>query len=169
MFNSIIGKKAYVLTAKDMLTLRPYYSEEEFRRMTNDDITNRLITLLKKQKDKVGVDVNSLNDEMQELKRELEKRANKKSKSDEKLDVQEAEMNTYESLTTEELIKQLRIYNQIQIYSVYEKWCVQLFDLSICPNEINVSCIWEDSDKNLKKVLIRAVEHIVEDYNEVIK
>lgn len=74
-----IGKYPISVSTK----MLPYYSEEEFRMMTNDDITNRF-TLLEKQKDKVGVDVNSLNDEMQELKMELEKRANKKSKSDEK-------------------------------------------------------------------------------------
>ena len=55
----------------------PYYSEEELRIMTNDDITGR-ITLLKKQKYKFGVDVDALDNEMQELKRELEKRANKR-------------------------------------------------------------------------------------------
>ena len=67
----------YVLTGKDMSTctkVYPYYSEEEYKIMTNDDIMNKL-TLLKKQKDKFGVDVNALNGEMQELKRELEKRS----------------------------------------------------------------------------------------------
>lgn len=72
-------------------------------------------------------------------------------------------MNTYENLTTEELINQIRSLNQIQIYSVYEDWCVQLFDLSVCPNDIDVSCNWEGSGKDLKKVLIRALEYIVED------
>ncbi|WP_321994638.1 hypothetical protein [Clostridium butyricum] len=72
-------KNMYVLTGKDMSTctkVYPYYSEEEYRMMTNDDIMNKL-TLLKKQKDKFGVDVNALNGEMQELKRELEKRTKK--------------------------------------------------------------------------------------------
>ncbi len=72
-------KKIYKLTAKDMsisTKIYPYYCEEQLRIMTNDDITNRLI-ILKKQKDKFGVDVNALNNEMQELKRELEKRVNK--------------------------------------------------------------------------------------------
>ena len=67
----------YILTGEDMSTctkIYPYYSEEEYRMMTNDDITNRL-TFLNKQKDKSRVDVNALNDEMQELKRELEKRS----------------------------------------------------------------------------------------------
>lgn len=67
-------KKAHILTAKCMLKLRPYYSEEELRRMTNEDITDRLIALSKKQKYKFEVDVNALNDEMQVLKKELEKR-----------------------------------------------------------------------------------------------
>lgn len=72
-------KNMYVLTGKDMSTAKkvyPYYSEEEYRMMTNDDIINKL-TLLKKQKDKSRVDVNALNCEMQELKRELEKRSKK--------------------------------------------------------------------------------------------
>ncbi|WP_315069354.1 hypothetical protein [uncultured Clostridium sp.] len=96
--------------------------------MTNDDITNRL-TILEKQKDKIRVDVNSLNDEMQELKRELEKRANKKSKSDEKLDGQEAEMNTCESLTTEELMEQLRSNmndNKGTVIFVFGIWVILL-------------------------------------------
>lgn len=80
-----------------------------------------------------------------------------------KLVIEEGEVNTYEDLTTEELIKQIRSHNQIQIYTVYEDWCVQLFELSICPNDIDVSCNWEGSDKDLKKVLIRALEHSVED------
>ena len=71
--------------------------------------------------------------------------------------------NTYENLTTEELIKQIRNHNQVQIYTVYEEWCIQLFDLNVCPNDIGASCNWEDSDKDLKKVLIRALEYIVED------
>lgn len=69
-------KNMYILTAEDMSTctkVYPYYSEEEYRMMTNDDIRSKL-TLLTKQKDKLGVDVNALNDEIQELKRELEKR-----------------------------------------------------------------------------------------------
>lgn len=72
-------------------------------------------------------------------------------------------INTYEKLTIEELIKQIRNHNQIQIYTVYEEWCIQLFDLSVCPNDIDVSCNWESSDKDLKKILIRALEYIVED------
>lgn len=76
-------KKVHKLTDRDVpisTKIYPYYCEEQLRMMTNDDITNRLI-LLKEQKDKFGADVNALNNEMQELIREVEKRANKKSKS----------------------------------------------------------------------------------------
>jgi hypothetical protein len=68
----------------------------------------------------------------------------------------------YKKLSVDELIKLIRTHNQINIYTVYEQWCVQLFDLSICPNDIDVSCNWESSDISLKKVLIRAIEHIAE-------
>lgn len=107
-------KNEYILTASDMSIsnkIYPYYSEEELRRMTNDDIMNRL-TLLKKENNKFGVDVNSSNDEMQELKRELEKRANKKNKSDEPIytsydgekftinEMKEMNINFYNSITS---------------------------------------------------------------------
>ncbi|WP_026883658.1 hypothetical protein [Clostridium akagii] len=70
--------KKYILTGRDMqinTKVYPYYCEEQLRMMTNDDISNRII-LLEKKKDKFGVDVTALNKEMQELKREVEKRSN---------------------------------------------------------------------------------------------
>ena len=78
-------------------------------------------------------------------------------------ELDELKETPYKKLSADELIKLIRIHNQINIYTVYENWCVQLFDLSICPNDIDVSCNWEDSDISLKKVLIRAIEHIAED------
>jgi hypothetical protein len=65
-------------------------------------------------------------------------------------------------LTTEELIKLIRKYHQIDLYTVDEYWCLQLFDLTVCPNDINVSCDWENDDKELNTVLIMAIEYIAE-------
>jgi putative transcriptional regulator len=79
------------------------------------------------------------------------------------IEIKEESGETYEELSIEELINIIRTHNQINIYTVYEDWCVQLFELNICPNDIEASCNWENADKDLKKVLIRALEHIVED------
>ena len=77
-------------------------------------------------------------------------------------ELNEYKESSYKKLSVDELIKLIRTHNQINIYTVYEQWCVRLFDLSICPNDIDVSCNWESSDISLKKVLIRAIEHIAE-------
>lgn len=53
----------------------------------------------------------------------------------------------------EELIKKLRELHQINIYSVNEDWCIQLFDLDVCPNDYDVQpcrefeCVYETSRK----------------------
>ncbi|HFU7058227.1 TPA: hypothetical protein ACGN81_005333 [Bacillus cereus] len=38
----------------------------------------------------------------------------------------------------EELIKELWELHQINIYSVDGNWCIQLFDLDVCPNDYDI-------------------------------
>lgn len=78
-------------------------------------------------------------------------------------ELDEFKKTPYQKISAEELINLIRMHNQINIYTVNENWCVQLFEPNICPNDINVSCNWEGSDVNLKKVLIKAIEHITKD------
>lgn len=64
----------------------------------------------------------------------------------------------------EKLINKLRELHQIDIYSVNDGWCVQLFDLDVCPNDYDVQpcpkfqCVFETSGKVLYKVLLEALE-----------
>ncbi|MED4600106.1 hypothetical protein P9314_05200 [Paenibacillus validus] len=64
----------------------------------------------------------------------------------------------------EELIKKLRGLHQIQIYTVNEHWCIQLFDLDVCANDYDVQpcpkfeCVFETSGTVLYNVLSDALE-----------
>ncbi|BCC54937.1 hypothetical protein [Bacillus cereus] len=64
----------------------------------------------------------------------------------------------------EELLKGLRELHQINIYSVDENWCIQLFDLDVCPNDYGVQpcpefeCVFETSGNVLYDVLSDALE-----------
>lgn len=66
-----------------------------------------------------------------------------------------------EELTMEELIKLIREFHQLIIYTVDETWCVQLLDLKMCGNDEG-SCDWESGDTDLIKVLRQAVIYIAE-------
>lgn len=50
--------------------------------------------------------------------------------------------------STGELIKSIRACNQMQIYTVNETWCIQLFDPDICAND-EIDCVYETSSENL--------------------
>lgn len=65
------------------------------------------------------------------------------------------------SMSIEEMLSKIREFNQYSIYTVNEYYCIQLFDLEVCAND-EISCISEFSDKDLRKVLIRALEDIAE-------
>lgn len=64
----------------------------------------------------------------------------------------------YTSMSVEALIRQLREDHQMDIYTVDENWCIQLFDLDVCANDIGISCDYETSGKDLQGVLIEALE-----------
>ena len=63
-------------------------------------------------------------------------------------------------MKSEGLITSLRQYHQLNIYTVGEQWCLQLFDLDVDTNDIGVSCIYEDQNLNLDNLLIDAMEWV---------
>lgn len=64
----------------------------------------------------------------------------------------------------EDLIEEIRELHQINIYSVDENWCIQLFNLDVCPNDYDVQpcpefeCVFETSGGDLYNVLSDALE-----------
>lgn len=66
-----------------------------------------------------------------------------------------------DSMSIEEMLLKIREFNQFNIYTVNEYYCIQLFELEVCGND-EIDCISEFSDTDLRKVLIRALEDIAE-------
>lgn len=66
-----------------------------------------------------------------------------------------------DSMSIEEMLLKIRGFNQFNIYTVNEYYCIQLFELEVCGND-EIDCISEFSDTDLRKVLIRALEDIAE-------
>lgn len=68
----------------------------------------------------------------------------------------------------ESLILKLRELHQMDIYTVNEYWCIQLFELDVCANDYSVQpcvefqCIYENSNTKLLKVLKDAYEWALE-------
>lgn len=64
----------------------------------------------------------------------------------------------------EELIQKLRELHQMDIYTVDENWCIQLFELDVCANDYDVQpcqrfeCVFETSGTVLYNVLSDALE-----------
>lgn len=65
------------------------------------------------------------------------------------------------SMSIEKMLLKIREFNQFNLYTVNENYCIQLFDLEVCAND-EINCISEFSNKDLKKVLIRALEDVAE-------
>ena len=64
-------------------------------------------------------------------------------------------------LTEGQMIELIRGYAQMDIYTVDEEWCIQLFDKNIAAND-GLDCNWEGTDKSLLEVLVEAIEYIAE-------
>ncbi|MEC0804083.1 hypothetical protein P8883_07305 [Bacillus atrophaeus] len=64
----------------------------------------------------------------------------------------------FNEMKSHELIMKIRERHQMAIYSSNEQWCVQLFELDICPNDIGISCEFETSDESLHDALTEALE-----------
>ncbi|HFC9206741.1 TPA: hypothetical protein ACF0PM_002200 [Clostridium perfringens] len=71
------------------------------------------------------------------------------------------DLNDYENLSVEQKILLIREFNQINLYSVNEDWCIQLFDWDICAND-GCSCNWEGSSRDLNELLNYTLEYISE-------
>lgn len=65
---------------------------------------------------------------------------------------------------TDELIQVLRVHHQIQIYTVNEVWCVQLFDLDVSAND-QIDCVFEIGEKTLINALKGALEWVEKEAN----
>lgn len=63
-------------------------------------------------------------------------------------------------LKPEGLMLALRQYHQMTVYTVDEKWCIQLFDLDVAANG-KASCIYEDQNRNIEKLVLDALEWVV--------
>lgn len=65
------------------------------------------------------------------------------------------------SMSEGEMLSKIREFNQINLYTVNEYWCIQLFDLEVSAND-EVDNVGEFSNTELKQVLIMALEDIAE-------
>lgn len=61
----------------------------------------------------------------------------------------------------EELIKLIREFHQMIIYTVDKNWVLQLLDLDTCGNDEG-SCEWENDNENLMDLLREALNYISE-------
>ena len=59
------------------------------------------------------------------------------------------------------LITFIRQHHQMDIYTVNESWCIQLFDLYVCAND-EVSCVYETSSEELINALFLSVVYILD-------
>lgn len=57
-----------------------------------------------------------------------------------------------------EKIIELRKYVQFSFYTVNDDYCIQLFHPEVCANDIDISTIWEDSNKDFEKLIDEAIE-----------
>lgn len=62
-----------------------------------------------------------------------------------------------EKFTGLRMIGLIREYHQIDLYTVNEKWCIQLFDLNDCANDQN-DCSYEDNNTELIDLLFDCVK-----------
>jgi len=68
-------------------------------------------------------------------------------------------------MTIEQLIKQIREYHQMDIYTVNESWCIQLFEPHVCAND-EESCVYECDNESLLIVLEQAWEWITDRWRD---
>lgn len=60
-------------------------------------------------------------------------------------------------MTLSRKINELKKYVQFQLYTVHDTFALQLFEKEVCPNDPDASCIWEDSGKDLVRLLEEAL------------
>ena len=60
---------------------------------------------------------------------------------------------------------ELAKFVKFDLFTVDENFVLQLFDKSTNPNDINVSCIWENDNPNLYILLDEAMDWIKKQYS----
>lgn len=65
-------------------------------------------------------------------------------------------------LTIGKLLEVLRTFHQIDVYTVGDYWCIQLFDLDIAAND-QQDCLTENHSIELIEVLCKALSEIIEE------
>lgn len=78
-----------------------------------------------------------------------------------RLPLGEEEETIAEHIDIPYLIEFIRNHHQMDIYTVNEKWCVQLFDLNVCAND-QESCVYENDRNELIDVLFECVVWILD-------
>lgn len=66
-----------------------------------------------------------------------------------------------EELNLEEKLLLIKKYRQINLYTVYKSWCLQLFHLEFTAND-GLDCIWKLSSEDLNKLLDESLEYVNE-------
>ena len=74
----------------------------------------------------------------------------------------------HKKVTIAKLIESIRVYYQMNIYTVNEFWCVQLFDLKDCVND-GVDCVYENNSEELVDVLFETLKWSLIDKDQYIK
>lgn len=64
-------------------------------------------------------------------------------------------------LNAEDMLLKIREFNQYNLYTVNDYYCIQLFDLDVCAND-DVTCNNEFQNKDLKELLKSALVYIAE-------
>lgn len=54
-------------------------------------------------------------------------------------------------------IQEIQKYAQFDLYTVNKTYVLQLFDKNDAPNDLGVSCIWEDSSEDLLQLINNAI------------
>lgn len=65
-------------------------------------------------------------------------------------------------LTIGKLLEILRTFHQIDLYTVGDYWCIQLFDLDVAAND-QQDCVTEHYSIELIDVLCKALSEIIEE------
>lgn len=66
-----------------------------------------------------------------------------------------------EKFTGLPMIGFIREYYQMDIYTVNDNWCIQLFDLNDCAND-QKSCVYENSSEELINLLFDGIKFVFE-------
>ncbi len=60
---------------------------------------------------------------------------------------------------------ELRRYVKFDLYTVGKSYVLQLFELDVEPNDLDISCIWENDNFDVDKLLDEAIKWSKERYS----